>query len=380
MRLAVLLAILNSRDVGRVEMWAGIGAVVGVVLFVRGFQMLRVKRLILNTPASKVRSASMGLVEITGLAKGPSTIPAGITGEPCYYYRAIIWQLRQSGKSEEWKQVACESLYVPFFVEDATGELLIDPQGADFDIERNFKEEFDASFFSSGRNMLPENVANFLARNGISFNENTRVEEYCVKPDNPLFILGTLCTDSNPETWDPAPHIASGTSLHAQMNFLGARGGLFGWIGASSVSAAFSTGALPAAHTVAVARAAQTVAAKPAAAQASVWSEVTMDEVAASRKASAQSSGLNQPASVATIERETATVAASSAGATASQPAAHPSACLAKGPNRDPFMISWRSQREVVQSLAWKSALCIWGGPALTLVCLYVLALCFGWT
>ena len=34
------------------------------------------QRLILNTPSSKIRSASMGLVEITGMAKGPHTIPA----------------------------------------------------------------------------------------------------------------------------------------------------------------------------------------------------------------------------------------------------------------------------------------------------------------
>jgi hypothetical protein len=43
-------------------------------------------------------------------------------------------------------------------------------------------------------------------------------------------------------------------------------------------------------------------------------------------------------------------------------------------------MISWHSQREVVQSLAWKSALCIWGGPALTLACVYFLILSLGWT
>ena len=376
MSLGLLLAILNSNNTSHLELWAAIGAVVGVVLFVRGFQMLRVKRLILNTPTSKVRSASMGLVEINGLAKGPSTIPAGITAEACYYYRAVIWQLRQSGKNQEWKQVACESLYVPFFVEDATGQLLIDPQGADFDIARNFKDEFDRSFFSSNRNVLPENVANFLARNGISFNENTRVEEYCIKPDNPLFVFGTLCTDTNPETWDPAPHIAAGTSFRAQMNFLGAGGGVFSWIGLTSgAGAPLSGGAVPAAYTVAMARATTTVASKPAPAPA-VWSEVSMDETALRPKGEAQS-GSASAASVATIERDVAVPASSSADGGSSS---HASACLAKGTSGNPFMISWRSQREVVQSLAWKSALCIWGGPILSLVCLYILALCFGWT
>src|ERR1700690_4293200 len=107
---------VHSRNEGRLIAWAAIGAAAGVYLFFRGFRMLQFKRLILNTPLSKVRSASMGLVELSGMAAGLSTIPAGITGDPCYYYRATAWERRQSGNSREWKQVPNESLFVPFFV------------------------------------------------------------------------------------------------------------------------------------------------------------------------------------------------------------------------------------------------------------------------
>ena len=69
-----------------------LGAYSGIYLFRRGFLMLQHKRLIRNTPFSKIRSASMGLVEVSGMARGPQTIRAGITGEPCYYYRARAWQ------------------------------------------------------------------------------------------------------------------------------------------------------------------------------------------------------------------------------------------------------------------------------------------------
>jgi len=55
------------------------------------------------------------------------------------------------------------------------------------------------------------------------------------------------------------------------------------------------------------------------------------------------------------------------------------STAIGKGTGGQPFMISWHSQREVVQSLAWKSALCIWGGPILTLVSVYLLILDLGW-
>jgi hypothetical protein len=43
------------------------------------------------------------------------------------------------------------------------------------------------------------------------------------------------------------------------------------------------------------------------------------------------------------------------------------------------FFISWKSQKDVVQSLGWKSAAMIWGGPALTLLCVYILVSSLGW-
>ncbi|PYX36970.1 MAG: hypothetical protein DMG75_08715, partial [Acidobacteria bacterium] len=62
----------------------------GIFLFVHGFRMLARKRLILNTPISRIRSASIGLVEVNGVAIGPYTINAPITGLPCFYYRTLV--------------------------------------------------------------------------------------------------------------------------------------------------------------------------------------------------------------------------------------------------------------------------------------------------
>ena len=50
-----------------------------------------------------------------------------------------------------------------------------------------------------------------------------------------------------------------------------------------------------------------------------------------------------------------------------------PRVVLMKGKNNPNFMISWRSQRDVARSLGWKCTLMIWGGPALTVLCLYAL-------
>ena len=116
--IAFWIAAVSSRDQGRIVAWSLVGAAVGIFLFFRGFKMLQLKRLIQNTPTSKVRSASMGLVELSGMPVGPNTIPAGITGDACFYYRATAWERVQSGNNSEWKRVADESLFVPFFLKD----------------------------------------------------------------------------------------------------------------------------------------------------------------------------------------------------------------------------------------------------------------------
>src|SRR5438309_7251140 len=69
--------------------WSAIAAIAGVYWFYKGFRLLQRKRLILNTPASKIRSASMGLVEISGLATGPYVLTSPMKQSECYYYRSV---------------------------------------------------------------------------------------------------------------------------------------------------------------------------------------------------------------------------------------------------------------------------------------------------
>ena len=57
----------------------------------------------------------------------------------------------------------------------------------------------------------------------------------------------------------------------------------------------------------------------------------------------------------------------------------NPAVVLMKGKNNPTFLISWRSQREVAQSLGWKCTLMIWGGPALSLLCVYFLQYLTHW-
>src|SRR5262249_17914158 len=146
-------------------------------------------------PSSKIRSAAMGLVEISGLACGPYTLQSPITGVPCFYYRTLVWQWKQAGRSKSWVKVADEHFHVPFYLDDGTGHMLVNPQGADLDIHRDFYDEFSTSLFSSSL-QTPANITNFLTMHGIPTDNKIKVEEYCIKPKNALFILGTLAQNN----------------------------------------------------------------------------------------------------------------------------------------------------------------------------------------
>jgi E3 ubiquitin ligase len=398
---------VSSRAEGKIVAWSAIGAAVGVYLFFRGFRMLQFKRLVLNTPLSKVRSASMGLVELSGMAVGPDTIPAGITGDPCYYYRATAWELEQSGSSREWKQVASESLFVPFFVQDDTGRMLVNAQGADMDVHRNFKDEFGGSFFSSGDMPLGP-AEDFMLRYGIS-GRHVRLEEYCIKPDYPLFVLGTLgenrvCARSVPEK-----HVsASSSSINIRWSSQSRAGsGLFGMFGGArgtEVDLDAPAGRPEARSFDSPASRSSQVAARSAAPVASSWSSVSMDEVhppvatakIAAGTAVAEMEPPTDRAMDQIVDRAPRASTQSAAqpfrqSSNISLPDAPPldvssnsgldlngSVVIAKGDGSAPFTISSESQRDLVRALGWKSTACIWGGPALTVTCAYILLLTLG--
>ena len=56
----------------------------------RGFGLLRRKLLIQSVPSSTVRSAALGLVEVSGTATGPYSIISPLSETECYFYRAIL--------------------------------------------------------------------------------------------------------------------------------------------------------------------------------------------------------------------------------------------------------------------------------------------------
>jgi len=376
--------LLRSSNPGGLIVWCVIGFAAGIYLFFHGFQLLLRRRLILDTPFSKIRSAAMGMVEISGLAVGPYSMVAPITARPCYYYRTQVWEYRRRGKNNQWVKIASECRHVPFFLDDNTGRLLVDPRGADLDLHRDFQQEFCDSFFTT-KEPAPANVHSFLARHGVSTSNKIKVEECCIKPKNALFILGTLGDNPGIEVKpeaiqdDQEANLISSLGRASQSLSLGGFSLSLGSSSSSSVDA----------------RSSQTMAENVNAFAARASASPTPDRSQVVRLPSSPANpsdktqqqkvagaltkaGISNPAAwlALGLGSSSSQVRMDPGYPVNGQPESfdpHPPVTLMKGTNNKTFLISWRSQQDVARSLGWKCTLMIWGGPALALLSLYVL-------
>lgn len=275
-----LLRLLNDPLV-----WGPLGAVLGIYLFFRGFLLLKRKRLVLDTPRSTVRAAALGPVELSGQASGPYTLISPVSKSDCFYYRLVITHVKGNRRHTRSLEECA-----PLFLNDGTGDVLVDPQGAEIQFPALATQD-DGS--------VPGYLFHSLTQHGIPTADVAKIEEYCIRPSDRIVVFGTL--QENP--W-PKPRTQEPES-------------------AARIGPGF-------------------------------LSQAAAD---LQRRRAFESLDPSQPSGVA-----------SSSGRSFDL---YPPVILGKGSS--PFFISNCSQQELVQSLGFRSALYIWGGPALTLFCTYSL-------
>ncbi len=154
-------------------LWAGLGVTFGPYFFWRGFRLLQRKRLIMDTPRSTVRAAALGCVEVSGKAVGPYTLVAPLSGVDCLYYRLAIESNPQGDLRTKIREMCA-----PLFLDDGTGTVMIFLCGA----ELLLPPSSDRSEYGK--------LALALTR----YSEGTPefAQEYCIKPGDTIFVMGTL--------------------------------------------------------------------------------------------------------------------------------------------------------------------------------------------
>jgi hypothetical protein len=154
-------------------LWGALGVTLGPYFFWRGFLLLQRKHLIMDTPRSTIRAAALGRVEIAGRVVGPYTLVAPLSHRDCLYYRLVI----ESNPQGDLRN-SIHEMCAPMFLDDGTGTLMIFPHGSELLLPP-----------SSERSEYGK-----LALTLTRYSEGTPefAQEYSIKPEDTIFVLGTL--------------------------------------------------------------------------------------------------------------------------------------------------------------------------------------------
>ncbi len=96
-------------------------------------KFLSLRRYMRDTPTSKARSAAMGMTEIKGRCVRKYNLVSPATSAPCVYYRLRKYKRYRgwADKQQTWHlKEDTSSGPAPFFLDDETGRVTVDPAGA----------------------------------------------------------------------------------------------------------------------------------------------------------------------------------------------------------------------------------------------------------
>ena len=109
--------------------WKTSFAVVGLTSFWAWYRNIKRHRTVADTPTSRIVSAPQGYVGLTGRGQQPpgETLRSPVNGLPCLWYRYRIE--RRNG--DDWEHVESGASHDTFGISDGSGQILIDPDGAE---------------------------------------------------------------------------------------------------------------------------------------------------------------------------------------------------------------------------------------------------------
>lgn len=131
-----------------------------------GFQTYQFGRTIRDTPPEPIRSVAMGRTEIVGQIVPYSRIyDQPFTDGQCVYADFTVREYKRypndDDKDDQWETVQSDSFSIPFYIEDGTGQMLVEPN------EETLYEtssEYSTTISVDGNEAPPEPVQEFLGR------------------------------------------------------------------------------------------------------------------------------------------------------------------------------------------------------------------------
>lgn len=121
----------------------GMGA--GVLMFYRGFKRFREYKVLADTPRIPIRSMPMGLVHIRGKAQGDQLVRSPLTGTECCFYKVVVERWKTEEHSGNWEHHCDDREGIKFYLQDESGQVLIDSYSAEYDLPESAVRVVDSS-------------------------------------------------------------------------------------------------------------------------------------------------------------------------------------------------------------------------------------------
>jgi hypothetical protein len=193
----------SSNNEGDLIMGAAVGAVMGVVWFFKGFKELKIKRTIQNIPTSKINTGAVGTdVEIKGniLVEKERLVTAPISGQQCAIYHIEIQVERRRKNTTYFATIDQYYSHEGFYVDDRSGATaLVLTEGARVNREGKTEKHY---FTSSGLDTIPDPLRKSLTANQHKlkkfklkedswlFSSQYRLLEWYFMPNEEVYVLG----------------------------------------------------------------------------------------------------------------------------------------------------------------------------------------------
>jgi len=296
---------MSSDDDGKLILYTTLGFGAGIYCFFKGFKIYREYRVLLDTPEIPIRSMPMGLVEIHGKAKPAvdKLVDSPVSRTPCLFYKVDIEKYVKKKNGGHWSDYKTCLDGAPFYLDDGTGKVLVNPFGADCDLIQSARREtggFGGSRPHFGRLLSGIGAPAVAAAPGSYVS------------DSELIAFATTAAHSMPSSGFNLSFSGGGVSI----------GGLSLNLGGSGSRFRFTEYLILPEH----------------------WYDVT-------------GSCTENPSPRDENDRN----------------------MIVKGENEPTFVISWRSEKEIEGALRRRAAKYIFGGAAVSVVCLGLLLAKLGW-
>jgi hypothetical protein len=192
------------RNDGWPDAW-GIGSIAILILVVggaglvtTGFTRRKQRTLMRDTPTEDVESMAVGPSEVKGsaLAADGDPFPAPFSDDDCVVVEYEVEQYHEDDDGGNWNTVAQGVVHTPFYVDDGTGRVLVEPHDeATFDLDPDDRETVHVDSSERG----PEPVQRFVERTeAVSYpadapgSENDRrYHQTLIRDKESVYVFGT---------------------------------------------------------------------------------------------------------------------------------------------------------------------------------------------